>query len=56
MVGDPVRDELHQPAVVKVIKEPTDVCVEHPIHALAQESDAESIQRLMLATTRSETI
>src|SRR5262245_40821566 len=48
-VGDPVLEELHQPPVVDVIKESTDVGIEHPVHLLPHQSHPERIQRIVLA-------
>ena len=37
-IPDAVLDELHQPAVVDGIEEPTDVHVEHPVHLPCQQA------------------
>jgi site-specific DNA recombinase len=50
-VGDPVLEELLQPFVVDVVKEPTDVSIEHPVHLLPHESHPERVQRIMLAAS-----
>src|SRR5215469_550958 len=55
-VRNPVLEELHQPAVVDGIKEPTDVQVEHPVHLSRQQSDIERIQRVVLAASGPEPV
>ncbi len=52
----PALNELHQPPVVDVVEEPTDVCIEHPVHLPPAEPDEERVQRIVLATSRPEPI
>ena len=50
-VGNPVLDELHHPPVVDGVEEVTDVCVEHPVHALPHDADPERVQRVVLTAS-----
>lgn len=56
----PVRyamfDELHQPFVRDRIEKAADVQIEHPAHMLRQQSRVKRIQRVMLASPRTEPI
>ena len=45
-VRDPVLEELHQPAVIKLVEEVADVRVEHPVHLLPHDPDRERVQRI----------
>ena len=49
-------DELHQPFVVQGIEEPTDVCVEHPVHLSLRDAHPERVQRIMLAASWAEAV
>ena len=42
--------------MVDVVKEPTDVRIEHPVHLLPHESHPERVQRIVLAASGSESI
>src|SRR6202795_449529 len=55
-VRNPVLDELHQPFVRKRIEKAANVQIQHPVHLLRQQSGVERIQRVMLASPRSESI
>src|SRR6516162_5079331 len=55
-VRNPVLEELHQPAVVDGIKEPTDVQVEHPVHLPRQHSGVKRIQRVVLTASGPEAV
>src|ERR1051325_3106181 len=48
-----VLDELNQPFMVQLIEERADVAIQHPVHFPRQQSEVQSIQRLMLALARS---
>src|SRR6266436_5914896 len=55
-VRNPVLDELHQPLVRKRIEKAANVQIQHPVHLLRQQSGVERIQRVMLASPRSESV
>src|SRR6267378_3756370 len=55
-VSDPVLDEFAQPFVGDCSKEVTNVSIKHPVHFLPYESYPERIQRLMLASPRTEPV
>jgi len=55
-VGDPVLEELLQPAVVDVVKEATDVSIEHPVHFPRSESHPQRVQRIVLAASGPESV
>ena len=55
-VRHPVLDELHQPFVRKRIEKAANVQIQHPVHLLRQQSGVERIQRVMLASPRSESV
>src|ERR1051325_9327739 len=44
-----VLDELNQPFMVQLIEERADVAIQHPVHFPRQQSEVQSIQRLVLA-------
>src|SRR5437588_10727541 len=52
----PMLHELDQPFVGKPIEKAFDVKIEHPVHLSRQQSRVERIQRLMLASLRSEPV
>src|SRR6266481_5103053 len=56
LIGHPMLDELDQPFVGKPIEKTFDVKIEHPVHLSRQQSRVERIQRLMLASPRSEPV
>jgi site-specific DNA recombinase len=56
MVGHAVLDELHRPFVAHLVKEPANVRIQHPVHALPMESHTQRIQRLVRAAPRSEPV
>ena len=49
MVGHAVLDELHRPFVAHLVEEPTNVRIQHPVHALPMETHTQRIQRLVRA-------
>ena len=49
-------DKLHGPFVAHIVKESTDVRIQHPAHSLPMESHTERIQRPMRASSRSEAV
>src|SRR5713226_6470845 len=55
-VRDPVLDELHEAFVVDGVEEATNVRIEHPVHLLPTDPDAECVQRLMWAASRSKSV
>src|SRR6185312_1351115 len=55
-VGNAVLDELNRPLVAHVVKEPSNVRIEHPVHLLPPDAYPERIQRLMLTSPRAEPI
>src|SRR5580658_1692712 len=55
-VGHAVLNELQRPFVIHVVKESSNVRIEHPLHSLAMDSHTKRIQRLMRAATRPESI
>jgi len=55
-VCNAVLDKLHQPSPVDGIEKSGDVGIVHPVHLLRQECDIERIQRIVLATLRSESV
>src|SRR5437588_8646877 len=52
----PMLHELDQPFVGKPIEKAFDVKIEHPVHLSRQQSRVERVQRLMLASPRSEPV
>jgi site-specific DNA recombinase len=56
MVGHAVPDTLHRPFVVHLVKEPTDVRIQHPVHPLPMEAHTQRIQRLVRAAPRPEPV
>ena len=55
-VGNPMLYKLHRPFVAHVIEETPNVRVEHPVHLLSHDAHPERIQRLMLASPRTEPV
>src|SRR5205085_10422936 len=55
-VGNAMLEKTHRPFVVHVVKEPTDVSIQHPVHLLSLDPNRQRIQRLMLASFRSRAI
>jgi hypothetical protein len=55
-VGNPVLEELYQPSVGDGIEKPLDVGIQHPVHLPSPDSLVECIQRVVLVSSRSETI
>src|SRR6266567_498664 len=55
-VRDAMLDELHQPLVRNRIEEAAYVQIEHPVHLLRQQSRVQRIQRVMLASLRTEPV
>src|SRR6516225_132834 len=49
-------DELQKPFVRQIVEKSANVAVQHPVHLLPRNSDAQRIQRLMLATSWPEPI
>ena len=49
-------DELHHPLVAQMIKEATNVRIEYPVHSLPFDAHVQRVQRLMRATSRTESI
>src|SRR3954447_25016966 len=49
-------EKLHGPFMAHMVKEATNVRIQHPVHSLPMESHTERIQRLMRATPRPEAI
>src|SRR5215813_13807825 len=56
LVRDTVLEETDDPRVGHGIVKALDIRIEHPVHPLPQDTDVESIQRIMLATPRPEPI
>jgi hypothetical protein len=46
-VSYPVLEELHHPFVADVVKEATNVCVQHPVHFAPVDSDGQRIKRIV---------
>jgi hypothetical protein len=55
-ISHPMLDQLHGPLVAHVVEEPTNVCIEHPIHSLPQNSHIQRIKRLMRVPSRTESV
>ena len=55
-IRDSVLNELHKPFVGNFVEKAANVQVKHPAHFSRQQSRVERIQRLMLASPRTETI
>src|SRR6516162_6013639 len=55
-VADPMLQEADQPFLVDLIEERSDVGVQYVAHLLAVDPDAESIQRIMRAAPRPESV
>src|SRR6266568_3966918 len=55
-VRNPVLDELHQTVVVDGVEKATNVGIKHPVHLLPADSDAECVQRVVWATSRSKSV
>src|SRR5205085_4178978 len=55
-IANPMLDELDQPFVGKPIEKAFNVKIEHPVHLSRQQSRVERVQRLMLASPRSEPV
>ena len=55
-VPDPVLDELHQPLPINGVEKSGNVDIQHPVHLRRQQSRVERIQRMMLATPRTEPV
>jgi hypothetical protein len=55
-VRDPVLKESNHPPMVDGVKETTDVCVEHPVHLLPDESRRQRVQRIVRAAPGSEAV
>jgi hypothetical protein len=49
-------DELHGPLVAHVVKEATNVRIEHPVHPLPLDAHSQCVERLMRAATGSKSI
>jgi hypothetical protein len=56
LVGDSMLDEFQKPSVVDGIEKGPDVSVEHPVHVPCGQTHEQSVQRIMRAAPRSETI
>src|SRR5208337_584735 len=52
----PVLEELHQPFVRYSVEKAANIQIQHPVHLLRQQSRVERIQRVMLASPRSEPV
>src|SRR5437763_13707982 len=52
----PMLNELDQPFVGKPVEKAANVKVEHPVHLSRQQTRVERVQRLMLASPRSEPV
>src|SRR5205807_240602 len=55
-VSDPMLDELHQPVLRQSVEKCPDVHIEYPVHLLLVDPDIELIQRIVLASPRSESV
>src|SRR4029077_12859768 len=55
-IGYAVLNKLHRPFVTHVVKEASNVGVEHPVHALPLDAHRQRVQRLMWAATGSEPV
>src|SRR5262249_18798038 len=55
-VADPMLNEADQPFLADFVKKGSNVRVENEVHLLACDSNAECIQRIVLATPRSKPI
>src|SRR6266550_5093466 len=49
-------DELHSPLVVHIVKETTNVRIEHPVHSLPLDARRQRVQRLMRAASGPEPV
>jgi hypothetical protein len=49
-------DELHRPLVTHIVKEATNVSIEHPVHSLPLDAHGQRVQRLMRAAPGSEPV
>ncbi len=56
LVGNSVFEKLHQPSVFDGVEKAADVCIEHPIGSFLRDPNKESVQRLVRATSRSESV
>src|SRR6266700_6582553 len=55
-VRDAMLDELYKPFVRNRIEEPAYIQIEHPVHLLRQQSGVKRIQRVVLASLRTEPV
>ena len=56
LVRDAVLEETDHPRVGHGIEKALDVRIEHPVHLLPEDPDVKGVQRIVLATLRSESI
>jgi hypothetical protein len=55
-IGYAMLDKLHRPFVAHVVKEASNVRIEHPVHALPLDAHRQRVQRLMWAAAGSEPV
>src|SRR5437899_10829206 len=55
-IGHAMLDELHGPLVAHVVEEATNVRIEHPVHSLPLDARRQRVQRLMWASTGTNTV
>src|SRR6185312_7849607 len=55
-ISHAMLDELHRPFVAHIVKEPTNVRIEHPVHSLPENTHIQRVERLMRAATGTEPI
>jgi hypothetical protein len=56
VIGYAVLNELHRPFVAHVVKEPSNVGVEYPVHPLPLDSHRQRVQRLVWVTPGPESV
>jgi hypothetical protein len=56
LVRDPVLEETDNPRVGHGIEKGPDVRIEHPVHLLPEDTNVESVQRVVLAASRPESV
>ena len=56
LVRDTVLEETDNPRVGHGIEKAPDIRIEHPVHLFPEDTDMESVQRIMLAAPRSESV
>src|SRR6202011_6316673 len=56
LVRDTVLEESDNPWVGHGIEEAPDIRVKHPVHLLSENADMESVQRIVLAASRPESV